>query len=30
MDIFLICIISMIGGYMVRTAQDIEEGGWNA
>ena len=30
MDIFLICIISMIGGYMIRTAQDIEKGGWNA
>lgn len=29
MDIF-ICIISMIGGYMVRTAQDIEKGGLEA
>lgn len=30
MDIFLICIISMIGGYMVRIAQEIEKGGRNA
>lgn len=29
MDIFIICIISMIGGYMVRTAQDVEKGGRN-
>lgn len=29
MDIF-ICIISIIGGYMVRTAQDIEKGGLEA
>lgn len=29
MDIFT-CIISMIGGYMVRTAQDTERGGLEA
>lgn len=30
MAILIICIISMIGGYMVRTAQDIEKGGREA
>ena len=30
MDIFIICIISMVSGYMIRTAQHIEKGGWEA
>lgn len=29
MDIFT-CIISMIGGYVVRTAHDVEKGGREA